>query len=124
MKFFANIWLYLLLVLPGCIGNSWAAPAADTSAEIAQAEKPESHSTHPFDQPSLFNIYHQAEHACNSSTNVPVPLLVLDEQDQSLVYRSALLGRELQDQAWFAIFETPNRKFTHLSLIFPFHSFL
>ncbi len=101
-----------------------SAPAADTSAEIEQAEEPEARSTHPFNQPNLFNIYHQAEHAGNSLTNVPLPLLVVDEQDQSLAYQRVLLCRELQEQVSFATFEETNRELDRLKFIFPFHSFL
>jgi hypothetical protein len=113
-----------LLVLLASVGDGWAAPTTASDTHIVKAEKTGSQSTNPFNQPNLFNIYHQAEHAGNSSSNIPVPHLVVDEHDQSVAYRSAKLNRDQQEEVWLKIFEIPNRTFLRLSFIFPFHSFL
>lgn len=98
--------------------------AAASSAEIVQAGNTESHATHPLDQSGLFNIFHQGEHAGNSSSNVSSPQLIVDEEDQWwLAYHNELIEKALQDWICLKVFSTLNREFIHLSLIFPFHSF-
>ncbi len=115
----------MLVAGPLSTGTVEAAPAAyHASAEIQPAEKPDSESTHPLDRPSLFSIYHQVEHSGSVSNSVPPPVLVVDEQDQSLIYRRALREVELQTQEWLQKFKIPNRRAVALTLLFPFHSFL
>lgn len=124
MRSFYQILLFLLILLLCSVGDGWTAPTTAFSTQIVKAEKTGSQSTNPLDRPSLFNIYHQAEHGGNSSSNVPSPLLSVDEEEQSQAYRNALVSKELQHWVWLTVFEIPNRTLIYLSFIFPFHSFL
>jgi len=125
MKRFFQILLLILVAGQLSTTAVQAAPSGyHAAAEIQPAEQSDSQSTHPLDQPSLFSIYHEIEHSGSVSGSVPPPVLVVDEQDQSLIYRRALREVELQTREWLQKFTIPNRKTATFTLLFPFHSFL
>lgn len=120
-----KIFLSLLILL--LFGNSLAEAGSsvdNNSAVIYSADKNKARSTHPFDRPNLFNIYHQAESAGSLLNIVPIPYASADERDEIASYQ--ILESEIKKNVstWLQLYITVDRLAGDLKLIFPFHTFL
>ncbi|WP_445663964.1 hypothetical protein [Fodinibius sp. AD559] len=122
-KLLSILFVGLVIVLSG---DMWvhAESAAESSLSIVQADtKNKSQSTHPFDQPNLFNAFHQAESGINIS-NVPAPLLTGEDREQSAVHKFIVSAAENRSAVYLQIYQLSDRVTAVLKYLFPYHAFL
>lgn len=125
MKLGQKILLLLtLLLMGGSVVQAGPSTAEQHDASIQPAAQGGAQSTHPLDQPNLFNIYHSAESSGNLINNSPVPSLSGDERDDNAKSRMAALAIKQQVSTCLHIFEISDRRAVVLKLIYPFHTFL
>lgn len=125
-----NMKKLLSILLLGSVivlsGNMWvkAESAAGSSLSVVEADtKSKSPSTHPFDQPNLFNVFHQAESGVSIS-NTPAPLLSGEDREQSAIHDFIASVVENRATVYLQIYHLADRVATFLTLIYPFHTFL
>ncbi|WP_441000101.1 hypothetical protein [Fodinibius sp. SL11] len=90
-------------------------------------EKPErennAQSTHPFEQPNLFNVFHQGETGINISSH-PEPWLLEEDREESAIYEFIASATENRLTLHLRIYRLADRTAIFLKYIFPFHAFL
>lgn len=101
-----------------------AQPLAEKRAGVVSpAEEEKGHSTHPFSQPNLFNVFHPVESG-TSVSNIPLPLLSAEEREKSAAHKFMASAAENWTTVYLQIYHLVDRSPLLLKYIFPFHSFL
>lgn len=114
----------LIILLLGSSFGMGAVSQGQNSVVIYSSEKNKAHSTHPFDQPNLFNINFLAESTGSLVSYISVPHSSGDERNETPDKRVFEAEIQKNKALRFQVFGVTDRPPTDLKFLFPYHTFL